>query len=504
MNRNHRRSRLAALAACAALLSALATLGFAGPAAATLACSKPGYASGDALQSIAQVEVFITSTGWGAHSSCSSAPASSWMTYSHTSAGQALDEFGNNSGELNAHEDKVAFESTTGTPKDAAGQVLDWFVGTGDPPTTVQLEEAKTASGASALNEITLPVAQASIAVLLSLPTGCKVQSGSAVDINNTTLGQLWEGTNAHSGEDPGGIQAQGGYAIGTWGALFHQLGYTKITSGTPGAGQVLDEGGEHGCGQALKPQVSSNLSGTAYDFKSYLNQINSHVWSTYASDAKTWPSSAVVESDPLASGEGSQSNDSEGHLSGNTAETPGSVGFAGVGAAMLAGHGGFTNSAASSTFGYGGHSAAHQILWAEVQNNGTGTEGATYADPLVPSTTAASCPTTHLLPSEEGYPSTATGSWHGIIASDPNTSADAGATNYSICALTYDLVWHQYSASKLYGKTETTHEIVNTVRDLFEYITGQGQTDVQSHGYMRFPSGFGSRVLLNVSEIKY
>jgi hypothetical protein len=124
------------------------------------------------------------------------------MTYNHTSAGQALDEFGNNTGELNAHEDKLAFKSTTGT-KDAAGQVLDWYVGTNDPPTTAQLENAQKAAGASALTEMTIPVAQAPVAVLLSLPTGCKVQTGSQVDLNNTTIGQLWEGRTPKAAKTP-------------------------------------------------------------------------------------------------------------------------------------------------------------------------------------------------------------------------------------------------------------------------------------------------------------
>ncbi len=500
-----KRGRLAALAAGIAATAAAALLALAGPAAATVTCQGHGYASGDALQSIAQTEVWLTSSGWDTHSSCSSAPTSSSMTYSHTSAGQAFGEFGNETGELNGHEDSLAFESTTGT-KDQEEQVLDWFVGVSDPPTTEQLEHAKTAAGASALTEMTIPVAQTSVAVLLSLPIHCKVQTGSAVDINNTTLGQLWEGTNAHSGEDPGGVQAQGGYAIGTWGALFHQLEYTKITSGTPGAGQVLDEGGASGCEQAIKPQVSSNVTGTAYLFKSYLNQINSHVWSTYATDAKTWPSTAVVESDPLSSGGGSLNNDSEGHISENTAANPGSVGFAGVAAPRLAGHGGFTNAAASSTYGTGheGTSTAHQILWAEVQNNGTGTVGATFADPLEPASSIANCEATKLLPGELGFPESHTGSWHGVLASHPNISAEAGSTDYPICAITYDLVWHHYSTSKLYSTTETAHHVANTVKDLITYITQQGQIDIQGHGYNRFPIGYASWVSLAVGEIEY
>jgi hypothetical protein len=504
MKRHHKRRRLAAMAACVATIAALATLGSAGSASA-LGCTAPGFGSGDSTQTIAMAEVWLTSSGWFTHSSCFGPPEFSWVTYDHTSAGQALEEFGNNTGELNAHEDRVAFEAIA--IKDAAGQVLDWFVGTDDPPTTQQLEKAQTAVGASSLAEMTFPVAQTSIAVLLSLPTGCKIQSTSKVDINSTTLGQLWEGTNAHSGEDPGGVQAQGGYAIGTWGAFFHQLGYTKITSGTPEAGQFLDEGGEHGCGQAIKPQVDSNVSGTAYAFKGFLNQINPHVWSSYVTDAKTWPTSAVVESDPLSIGGGSELNSTEGRMAGNTAANPGSVGFADTAYPKQTLHGGFTNEAKSSTFGTGneGHSPAHQILWAEMQNNWISPEfpHRIYADPVVGSS-VANCETSRILPAEEGFPYTSTGSWHGVLASDPNIAEDVSESDYPICQLTYALVWKHYSASKLYGKTEAAHEIANTVKDLFEYVTGQGQGDIQGHEYTRYPTGFQSHVSLTVSEIKY
>ncbi len=492
MNRHHRSRRLAALAACVGATAAIAALGGAGSAMASVTCQSPGYATGSSLQSAALNTVWLTAGGWGAHTSCSS-PAS--ITYTKSGSGPGLEEFGNNTGELQPEEDPTAFNSTTGTP-DAEGQVLDWFVGTDDPPTQGQLSNAQAAAGAKALAEITIPVAQSPVGVLLSLPTGCKIQSGSAVDLNNTTIGQLWEGTNVPSGKDPGGVQAQGGYAIGTWGALFTQLGYSKITSGTPGSGQVLDEGGATGCSQLITPNVRQLASGTSYAFKNYLAQINYSLWGPYANDFVNWPSSAVVDSDPLSPPNvGTQVSDTGSHLAGNTAANPGSVGYANP--ADAGANGGFTSSATSSTYGTGGgegHSPAHQILWAEIQNNGKGAVG-TYADPLLPASSIANCETTQLIPSDRGFPYSYTDSWAGIAATDPNIAADAGPTDYPICALTYDLVWHHYSNTHLYGKTETAHNVANTVHDLFEYITGQGQIDIQSHDYTRFPTGFAAHI---------
>jgi hypothetical protein len=502
MNRHHKRRRRAALAACVGSIAAFAALGTAGSALASVVCRAPGYASGSSFQSVAQKEVWLTATGWGAHSSCTIAPTSSTITYTKTASGPGLEEFGNLTGVFKPEKDPTAFAAASPpATKDVAGQVLDWYVGTDDPPNARELGEAKVAAGAKNPAEITIPVAQAAVAVILSLPEKCKIETGSALDLNNTTIGQLWEGTNAPSGEDPGGVQAQGGYAIATWGAFLTQLGYAKITSGTPTAGQFLDEGGSTGCEQAIKPQVRQTSSGTSYAFKSYLSQINPAVWAPFASDFVSWPSGAVVTSNPKTPPEvGTQLNDSGGHLAGNTAANPGSVGYVVTADAAAAGNGGFTSAATSTEFGIGGKTAAHQILWAEVQNNGTEVSGATYEDPRLAPSSIANCESTKLIPSDEGFPYSYTDSWAGILASDPNIAAAAGPTDYPICALTYDLVFHHYSNKNLYSTTETAHEVANAVKDLFEYITGQGQIDIQSHDYTRFPTGFASHVKLAVN----
>jgi len=493
MSRHHKKRRLATLAACVGSTIALAGLGSAGSAMA-LTCQSPGYGSGSSLQSAAMNTVWLAPAGFAAHTTCSSAPS---ITYTKTASGPGLEEFGNTgepAGELHPEADPVAFASSTGT-KDAAGQVLDWFAATDDPPSQGELGEAETAAGAAHLAEITIPVAQSPVALDMSLPTGCLIPSGSSVDISNKTLGQLFEGENAPSGKDPGGIQAQGGYAIDTWGALFTQLGYEKVATNPPTEpGTFHDEGGSTGCAQAITPQVRQTESGTSFVWKNYLAQVNRTVWNTFANDFVTWPTSDVVTSDPLSPpGVGTQLNDTGSHLAGNTAANPGSVGY--TNPADAGANGGFTNAATASTYGTGGgHSASHQILWAQIQNNGTGSV-ATYEDPLLPASTVANCETTKLIPSDRGFPYSYTDSWYGVVATDPNISADAGPSDYPICGLTYDLVWHHYSNVNLYGKTETAQNIANTVRNLFEYITGQGQLDIQSHDYARFPTGFAGHV---------
>jgi len=511
MSRHHISRRLAAIAACAGIVATVAAFGDAGTALASVTCSTaPGFASGGSQQKTAQLSVFLTAAGWFSHSNCEVAPKASGansITYTSTTAGQALELFGNNTGELQPQEDPtaVAAQGKGEGVQDTEGQVLDWYVGTDDPPTAGQLSEAQAASGAKNLAEITIPVAQIPIVALLSLPTGCLVPAASHVDINSVTLGQLWEGTNPKSGSDPGGIAAQGGYAADTWGALLTQLGYTVTAENPPTEPNTFyDDGTATGCAQTITPQVRSNNAGLSYSFKNYLAQVNFSVWSEYADDFPNWPSSAVVESDPLTKGPGSLVNEGNGQITKNTAANPGSVGYVAAPDAATAANGGFTGSATSTTFGTGGGTTtAHQILWAEIQDNGKATTGAAYADPLLgpPSnSTSGNCESSKLTPYDKGFPYSYTDSWYGIVATDPNIAKDAAPGDYPICSLTYDLVWHHYSNTNLFGKTTAAHEVANTVKDLFEYIVGQGQTEVQSHDLDRFPSAFQAHVNQAVS----
>jgi len=502
MNRHHM-GRLAAVAASVCTTAAIAALGSASSAFA-LTCKSPGFANGSSLQSAAMEKVWLAKgSGWETHTAC--APAAK-ITYTKTGSGPGLEEFGNNTGELNPAEDKTAFGNAEGT-KDTEGEVLDWFVGTDDPPTAGQLSNAEAAAGSATLTEITIPVAQSPVGADLSLPVGCLILEGSRVDINNTTLPQLWEGTNPASGKDPGGIQATSNYGIGTWGAFFEQLGYTETTENPPTAEKTFfSEGGNTGaCSAKIKPQVRSVGSGTSYVFKNYFAQVNFSVWSAYADDLTSWPTSLKVEEDELSTGGGvKQTNETGSKLAANTAANPGSVGY--TNPADASANGGFKVTAASTEFGTGtgGKSAKHQILWAQIQDNGKVAAGAEYANPAKEGEEVANCETTKLVPSDKGIPYSYVDSWFGIVATDPNIAKDAGVGDYSICGLTYDLAWHHYRDANLYGETEGTvekvpgglaKEIAHTTKDLFEYIIGQGQTDIQSHYYTRFPTGMAGHV---------
>jgi hypothetical protein len=359
------------------------------------------------------------------------------------------------------------------------------------------------------------------------------------LDLNNTTIGQLWEGTNAPKGGNPGGIQSETGYAADTWGAFLEQLGYAEVAneSELPPSGSVvhfLNKGpveeelvrevagkfetkkvtGE-GCEQQIVPQARSAESGTSYAFKTYLSQVNPEVWTEYASDFTNWPSSKVRLEDPFTSGKsGEHESEGGGNLAENTAANPGSVGYANT--ADAAKNGPFTDAATDNQFGTGeveeggikkkAKSLVHQILWTQIQNDGVEPEPEPtgYIDPLLGGVShAANCQTSKLTPYDSSFPYSYKDSWAGITTTDPNIKGDTGASVYPICALTYDLVWHHLGNQNLYKEKSYVSEVVNTTKNLMEYIIGEGQEAIQGNYYSRFPSAMQAHVHEGVVHIE-
>jgi hypothetical protein len=515
MSRYNGKARLTALAASVGVTVAVAALANAGGAMASITCASPGFGSGATAQTPGQ-SLWLPVGAWGAHTECSSFPS---VTYTGTTAGAGLNEFGNITGKLNPEEDPTAFKSATGI-KDKAGQVLDWYVASDDPPTTGELDNAIVASGDKNGNfeEITIPVLQDPVALAFSLPTGCLVPSGSPLEIDGKTFSELWDGTNPPepATNDPGGIAAQGGYGIATWGALLTQLGYTPTVSNPPTEpGTFFDDGTAHGCNQAITLQVRSNYAGISYDIKNYLNldtndlyynttskQFSTqNVWTGYITDAPVWPSTVTTTGNTKSSLQAQ-----------NTAKNPGSVGYTIIPDIVNKSNGGFTNQATASTFG---GSESHQIVYALIQNNvGLVTKDVaekvsppanTFADPIQTGTSIGNCETDKLLTGDKSPPYSFTDSWYGITTEDPNIGVDDTSANwYPLCGLSYDLVWRHYNAAGLY-KEPAAGEIASSVKDLFRYVTGEaGQAAVKANDFTGVPAAslWKSHIKLAVEAI--
>ncbi|HEY2571362.1 MAG TPA: hypothetical protein VGI27_07805, partial [Solirubrobacteraceae bacterium] len=144
------------------------------PAAALGATGSNVYASGSSFQKTAQISVWQPLWA-GGKSLLSPIPT---FTYTSTSSGPGLSEFGNDDGTLKTAKDTVA----------GPLGLFDGLVGSDDPPTTGQIALANLASGA---HELTVPVAQAPVAVLLSLPSGISaLAGGTKINLTNTVLEQ--------------------------------------------------------------------------------------------------------------------------------------------------------------------------------------------------------------------------------------------------------------------------------------------------------------------------
>jgi hypothetical protein len=635
MSRYCRFRRLAALAVCVGSTTAIAALGSAGSAMAEVKCTVgPLYGSGSSFQNTAQ-KVF--KEHWAAFTECEAKKPPS-ITYTATSSGEGLEVFGmgnakgEKQGTLLPKQDTLVKEiektescKTQGNkgPFDAAGECLDIFVGTDIGPTekppgaNEQLGAATTAAGGKSNTgtvdglphraAIVIPVAQAPVTIMLSLPASCRVSNGKAggsvtTNLNNVTLGQIWEGKTvpgAHGAGDPGGIQAQGGFLANTWGAYFTQRGYVKVATQTqveeenrknkpaftesPAVEETLtrfktgakeevtvhskeqiekNEPAEkvtvenqekvkmkgEGCGQEIKAQVRSSESGTTYATKGYFQQIDPTVYASLWSDAATWPEEGgVTRKNPGTTGKEEILNKKGSQLAESTAATPGSFGYADTADAAL--KGGFaefpevtqrptpatdtvkevvaegeaenkTTKAKETILKLNpvlAKSIQHQIVWAHLQNTGTGaaTNASEYVNPLKTASGAAhltNCETKELVEGDSKFPKHWTQQWNGVITSDPNIATSAkNAADYPVCAITYDVTWHHFRDSNLYENTakvptKLAEEMATTAKDYFSYVTdpAKGGSELENAGFYTVPPrAFGGAIRAAVKAIE-
>jgi TolB protein len=459
----------------------------------TAPCATGGFASGSPLQAQPQEGVWLTDWGWAEDLGvCGALPT---VTYTPTSSEDALDEFGNNNGALNPSQDGVAAKSGS-SYTDAAGRVLDWYVGSEMPPTQGQLDNAQIASGdrKGLLEEVTIPVAQAPVAVLLSLPVNCALNPGSKVLMSSAMLVKLWED---------------------------RYKSWTELLAALPKSS--IEEEELRGCGVPIKLQAQSTASGVSYALKDYLAQTSDqlaydnetmqfatgNIWSGYVSDQPIWP-------DPVE--DGASSNEESASLVRKTAREPGSVGYASAADAVNFQNGGFTEAATPSTFE---GSQQHQIVYAELQDN-TGQvakEPSTtpaYSNPVAESPhleekskvlweeDRGNCQTTTAVRTDAKPPYSYLDSWYGISASEPNIGETVPGA-YPLCALTYDLIWHHYSAASLFGEGEQAGAVAASVKSLFEYITGpigQAAVDHEDYDSILTTSAWAAHVKLAVNQI--
>jgi len=465
--------RSAVLAAVVGAGAALAV-----PAGAMAATGSNVFAAGSSFQVNAH-RVWNTQTNWGAHTSISPFPTLSYNPGS--SSGKGLSIFGNDDGTLKPSVDNLA-----------PSGVLDGFVGSDDAPTPGQLIAAHSAGGA---NEITVPIAQAPVAFIVSLPRGVTISG--RLDLLNSVLEQAVAGT----------LPSAGGYPANTWGA-FLTANNTAFSETDPGSSADFP----------ITLEVRAGGSGTSFAFKNYMNQIaidrtnpntaDATVWTSpqsYLTSDENWPATAHIT-------DNRGRNASGGPLAQSVASTPGTIGYINLSDAASTSNGGFTNTATASRLGTDGQ----QILYATEQNNGSATTGATFAegstDPSHANTAAGNC-TTDMgsVPGWANAPTDPRASWNRVLASDTNIARDAGSSFYPDCAVTYDVAWDNYASSNLTagytnaGLGITPAGTFTTVKDYLGYITSAaGQTAVKSTGFNSLPDAVAAKAQANVAAIAF
>lgn len=460
------------------------------------------YGSGAALQSLLQNNVLIPK----------SAQIGGFVTFTATTSGKGFEELGDKTGVL---------EPTLDTTAYANGKQLDAFTATDSGPTQTQLNNAQTAAGSTATNEISVPVAQTPLDLLLSLPTGITLNSAQNIDLTAPLAGELYGGT----------APAAGGYLENTWGAFLIDAGLTaETTNSSPGLGEFYDTGASGAKTGGYTPivvEIRKEGAGTTLNLKQYLllvdKELGSGPWSgSILEDANAygtneWPTTATLTPDN-ASGNSTDANEVEA-----VDKTPGTIGYATAGDTSETTPTKFTSLPLSST-DYS--SSSHQILYALLQDNFTGAAGARtlpiYADPQANSSGTANVYTganidvngnaaggvgSWVVPNTSGT-FNADGTWTGTRASDPDVYDDSGdlIAYYPLVAVAFDLSWSNFSVGNLITSYAKPGEAQATAQAFLEFATSTtGQDDIAGHYfYAPLPSDLGNSGLANIDAVAH
>jgi len=380
-------------------------------------------ASGSSLQNLAQTELWTTT--WTAsgfekaikEQRCENSVA---ITYTATSSGKGLGEWGSKEGVLKLGE--------AGNGKEE----LDGFVGTDVGPegsaTTGQIGRMDEAGkNATENNSVTaVPVAQSAISVIVSLPVGCKVKKKT----------------------EKGRVENK---------PLEEEYNMDAIPFS-----ELIDNVGIETTGCAAVPalQIRETASGTTAGFKRYMNDLEPAVYGPFTETAEK--SESATEWPELANKQAT-GNKTGGELAKKVYETPGTIGYADLADARKAGFVGVTPIEHTNS-----KSEKYYSIVLTVNNGGFESTGE-YVNPEVVSNGEANC-------SKAAYPEpTEVGpniDWS-IAKQGNSTTATAGV--YPLCTLTFDVAWEHYSYVKGENAAKVavvyTQKETNTVYNYLKWV---------------------------------
>jgi ABC-type phosphate transport system substrate-binding protein len=346
--------------------------------------------AGSTLQKLAQKSIWDSDFNTSKNAqACSGALEPLVGPYQSIGSGEGLEDWG-----YKGH----AFE---------AGRVA--IVATDEPVNVAEKAEIEANEKVSVANSIqTIPVLQAAVAIIVHLPANCTATSTAApgrLVLNNVTLEGIWKG------------------AINEWSQI-KEDGDT-----VSGAGCVATT--------PITRLVRLDQSGTTHILKKYLNIIDSSPLATEADGEQTWNELSEGELNtvwPTAAHVQKAAAEGGGALVTEVAKVESSIGYASLADARS--NGGFSKTGGPGTGKF----------WVEVQNSGTSTKKAKYADPATNGDEEklgnSNCADTKYTNGKgtKFPPKTTAGVWNEVTTATKEK-------NYSLCGVTYDMTFSKYSA---------------------------------------------------------
>lgn len=414
---------------------AVVGLGTVGSASAAVSCEGSDITGrGSSLQNIAQNSVWKVGFETGV---CGTEPFTPSITYESKSSGAGMEKWNY---DLKEGKINTAFS----------------FIGTDDAPNATQIGNiTSVAKGASLL---TIPVAQTSIAIAANPPAGCEVEG-----VTNKDLENVFDGT------------------ILKWSQLSQFL---TSAGGEPNPA----------CNFAIKRIVRKGSSGTTYQFKNYLYQIEKKPVPCVTGGEKTWAeletAGTINETWPEDEGcaitrSALEKVEGGGGLAEAVAKTPRSIGYAALPDVKSK----FKSTNCEET-------SNCEIL--SLQNNGKKkfTEMTT-ANPVAIGETA-NCKTAVYTVPPLARKSTKVGNglnadWSLVFGAKLDTTKTGNG--YPLCTLTYALAFNKYSSPEFSkGQEETVSDYLK------EYVVKpSGQAAIASNFYAPLPEG--TTVTQNVKD---
>jgi hypothetical protein len=328
-----------------------------------------------------------------------------------------------------------------------------------EPPTTAQLKaanEGPTASTADDASLLTVPVAQSSVAVAVKLPDGCTVAYADH-KISRAALEGVFAGKTAYD----------------TWGEVFTSLAGTS-------------------CGSTVVQRVVRfDSSGTTFGFKNYLRDIDASLNAGTPQDFKTslknqeWPTNGTAPKEITAN-----NVKGAGALLDTLSALPGGgIGYADLATSRNRGYDQNVDTSGSSTTNpnFGKPDNADPTFWLNVERKDGAYQSPALADTRGTANTGSNCRNATYGDGTSTELPAVTESWAGV-------NANRSTADYSLCVLTYELVWADMAKAN-FNRASTapayTQAHARAVKDYLGYIlnTNGGQAALAPNGYQGLPA---------------